>query len=51
MGVTPDKDHHRNNIYDIFSKGTKQIPPLLKYPIYPKEGYKPQYEVSENYHY
>ena len=42
--VTPDKVHHMKNIATIIGS------PFLKYHIYPREGVKPPFEESENFH-
>ena len=47
MSGTPDKYHFRKNIDDIMSAPTNNFPPWRKYPIFPKQGTKPHYEVSE----
>ena len=46
MSGTPDKYHFRKNIDDIMSAPTNNFPPWRKYPIFPKQGTKPHYEVS-----
>ena len=48
--MTTDKGHSRRNISNIFSTEKMTVHPLIKYVIYPKEGTKPHYEVSENPH-
>ena len=48
MSVTPDRGNHRKSISGIFSALTNNVTPLRKYRIYPKNGTKPHYEVSES---
>ena len=45
--MTPDKYHSRNNTSNILYATTNNVPPLIKYPIYPQNVNKPHYEVSE----
>ena len=48
MSVTLYKDCLKKNVTSILSEPTKEIPPLRKVPIYPKEGTENHYEGSEN---
>ena len=47
MSVTPDKYFPSNSIAGILYVTTKNVPPLIKYPIYPEKGTKPHNEGSE----